>query len=109
MKARDKPAVSALRSALAAIDNAEAVRLDAAPAADTASADVAGAVAGVGSAEVPRRDLSPAEVHAVVRNAISERETAAAHYHSAGRTDAAEGLRYEVQVLSSFVDGEQAR
>src|SRR5918996_2373390 len=50
MKARDAVAVAALRSALAAIDNAEAVAAAPAPP-GAGSADVAGAAVGVRAAE----------------------------------------------------------
>ncbi|MBO0816776.1 MAG: hypothetical protein J2P30_16755, partial [Actinobacteria bacterium] len=49
--ARDLIAVSALRSALAAIDNAGAVPLSPGPAAGTSSPHVAGAAAGLGAGE----------------------------------------------------------
>jgi hypothetical protein len=58
MRERDDTATSALRSALSAIDNAEAV--DAPPQPTLASGPIAGAVVGVGAAEVPRRVVSEA-------------------------------------------------
>ena len=75
MKARDQAAVSALRSALAAIDNAEAA--DAAQASTgPGTAEFAGSVAGLGAGEVPRRVVTDADAVAIVRAEVAERLTA---------------------------------
>lgn len=58
MKARNQIAVAAIRSALSAMDNAEAVPIEH-PVAENGSADVAGS-ARAGAAEAERRDLSAA-------------------------------------------------
>jgi uncharacterized protein YqeY len=104
MKARDSVAVSALRSALAAIENAEAVdAADGAPAgAGDADGDthVAGSVVGLGAGEVSRRTLTPAEVVATVRAELDERLAAAVEYQRLGRREHAERLRGEAGVLS---------
>lgn len=167
MKARDRPAVTALRSALAAIDNAGAVDPTHAPpaaqappdqappdqglpdrgpadqdppdqgppdrgpadqdppvtfsaarpeasgsgaersdqdAAGVAQPTFAGTVAGVGAAEVERRSLSQAQMEAIVRAEIADRETAAAGYERAGQLDRAERLRAEAEVLLGHLD-----
>jgi poly-gamma-glutamate capsule biosynthesis protein CapA/YwtB (metallophosphatase superfamily) len=75
MKARDDLAVVALRSAIAAIDDAEAIDVDRTASRDANSEHIAGASAGVGSTEVPRRVLSDADEHAVVRAQAEERST----------------------------------
>ena len=160
MKARDRPAMTALRSALAAIDNAGAVdpthavptevdpqvatsaarpsELDetgpgpstsagtgpqhpsagtgprhpstgAGPghsdpgAARAAYPGFAGTVAGVGAAEVERRSLSQAQMEAIVRTEIADRETAATGYERAGQLQHAERLRAEAKVLRSHL------
>src|SRR4051812_46902607 len=79
MRSRDTIAVSALRSAIAALDNAEAVAVEtlAKTSAATPSQHVAGAAVGVGAAEVARRELSPADVVAVLEREIAERLDAA--------------------------------
>lgn len=104
MKARDSVAVSALRSALAAIENAEAVdAADGAPAgAGDANRDphVAGSVVGLGAGEVSRRTLTPAEVAATVRAELDERLAAAVEYQRLGQREHAERLRGEAGVLS---------
>lgn len=73
MKSRDREAVSVLRVTLAAIDNAEAVEVDAvAPAGALEESPRAGA------AELPRRQLTEAEVRTVVESELAERRAAAA-------------------------------
>jgi uncharacterized protein len=125
MKARDRPALAALRSALAAIDNAEAVDPAQAwpdevagdpgsagwEAADTRAAVVdashagfAGTVAGVGATEVKRRSLSGAQVEDIVRAEIEDREVAAAARERARQHEQAERLRAEARVLLSHLD-----
>ena len=118
MKACDQPAVTALRSALAAIDNAEAVDTAKAPAAEAAGAvdtipaagdpagagRIAGSAVGVGAAEVERRALTPAETEAIVRGEVAERRTAAHAYERAGLSGRAERLRAEADVLSAHLD-----
>lgn len=73
MRERDRAATAALRNAVAAIENAEAVPVVERPAVST-SADVAGAAVGVGATEAERlvlgaeaeRHLLAAEVAALV-------------------------------------------
>ena len=98
MKARDQHAVTALRSALAAIDNAEAV--DAAGQGHpTGEGRIAGAILGIGAAEVARRTLTPAETQTIVRQEVAERQTAAHAYERAGQSGPAGRLRAEAEVL----------
>jgi uncharacterized protein YqeY len=101
MRARDAVALSAVRSALAAIDNAEAVDVAtlvrAVPAVMHAS--VAGTVVGVGAAELPRRVLTTGDLDALVRREVDDRSRVAAELEAAGRPDRAERLRAEAVVL----------
>jgi uncharacterized protein YqeY len=99
LRARDTIAVSALRSALGAIGNAEAVEPGTAAPTGSGSPHVAGAVAGLGAAEAPRRRLSAAEVEQIVRVEAGERERAAHDYERAGHADRAGRLRREAQLL----------
>lgn len=101
--ARDKVATSALRSALAAIDNAGAVPQAPAPAV-ASGPHFAGAAAGAGAAEVPRRGLGPGEAERIVRAEIAEREAAAAGYERSGHDGPAVRLRREAAVLASALD-----
>lgn len=97
LRRRDKAAASALRSGLSALANAEAV--SPVPLAGTSSPHIAGAAAGLGAAEAPRRTLSPAEAEQVIAAEISERLTAADGYDQAGHAERAGQLRREADVL----------
>jgi uncharacterized protein len=99
MKARDRTAVAALRTTLAAIANAEAL-----PADDPAARLFAGEhVTGAGATEQPRRLLTDADVRAVVEREIHDRTTAAASYDELGRADLADPLRAEADVLTRYL------
>ncbi|MBM7786113.1 GatB/YqeY domain-containing protein [Tenggerimyces flavus] len=102
VKARDKPAIAALRSALAAIENAEAVPVDESSTNLTGTAQVVGATA-FGAAEAERRELTEDEVAAIVANEVSERTNAADEYVRLGRDDQAERLRAEAEVLNHYL------
>jgi uncharacterized protein len=82
IKARDRVAVAALRSALAAIANAEAVPVD-----------------GLGAVEVERRHLTEADLRSIVVAEVRDRLAAATGYEERGRADVAERLRAEAEVL----------
>ena len=98
MKARDPVARSAIRSALAAIDNAGAV--DAHPDSQGGSSEwISGGVRGLGAAEVQRRQLSEEQTADIVRSEISSRQRAAEEYEQRGRFDEAKRLRDESGVL----------
>lgn len=103
LKAGDRVAVTALRSSLAAIDNAEAVLVDRPLDGVTGNEHVAGAAAGLGAAEAERRHLTEAEVRSIVENEARERSAAAEEYERLGRTDLAERLRAEAEVLSRYL------
>jgi uncharacterized protein YqeY len=100
-KSRDTVRVSAVRSALSAIDNAETpdgVDLDA-----PSSGTIAGGVVGLGAAEVARRVLSDAEIRELVHTEIDERLTAARDFTAGGRTERAAMLRAEAAVLGGLL------
>jgi uncharacterized protein YqeY len=99
LRGREPVATAALRSALAAIGNAEAVSAGRLPAAGTSSPHFAGAAAGLGAAEVPRRALSEADVESIVRAEIAERQLAARQYAEAGHDERAAQLRAQAAVL----------
>ncbi|GAA4031786.1 hypothetical protein GCM10022247_66060 [Allokutzneria multivorans] len=102
LKARDRVAITALRSALAAIDNAEAVPAERSP--TTGSEHVAGASVGVGATEAQRRDLTEADLRSIVENEVRERTAAAADYSARGLHDTATQLRAEAEVLRHHLD-----
>jgi uncharacterized protein YqeY len=100
LKARDQAAVAALRSALAAIDNAQAVE---APPAPRSGGVVAGAVTGLAAGDVPRRRLSESDIAAIVRAEVADRRVAATDYERAGQVDAAARLTAEADVLAAYL------
>lgn len=107
MKSRDKETVSALRTAIAAIDNAEAVAVeDVSSSSSQVGEHVAGAASGVGATEVSRRELSLPDVREVLAGQIAERRTEAEGYDSLGQFDAAARLRREADVLAAYIDGQ---
>lgn len=95
-------AASALRSALGAIGNAEAVHPASEPAAGAGSEHFA-AVVGLGAGEAERRHLSGADVTRIVRAEITERLAAADEYERAGHAARADRLRREAQVLTGIL------
>ncbi|GAA4970106.1 hypothetical protein [Kineococcus glutinatus] len=104
LKARDRVAVAALRSALAALENAEAVAVDdvAVPgtvAPDAGGGPVAGSRLGAGAAETERRLLGEAEERELLRAQVTERLHAAAEYEALGQPERAGLLRAEAGVL----------
>ena len=102
MKARQPDAVAALRAAIAAIDNAEAVPAPEARQAATSS-HIAGARAGLGAAEAARRDLSDSEQRAILRDQITGYTAEADRYEALGQPDAAARLRTQARLLSAYL------
>jgi hypothetical protein len=99
---RESVAVAAIRSAMSAIDNAEAVDVSQAP--PPYAGTVGETRLGVGAGEAARRELSAQDVLEVVRAEVSDRRAAAAEYERLGRTDAASRLRAEANALVSVLD-----
>jgi uncharacterized protein YqeY len=114
MKAKDAVAVSALRSVLAAIANAEAIPL-AVPAGNpvpasravtsgdqhVAGSHVAGSIAGLGAAEARRRELTGADIAGIIGAEVTERRSAARQYDSTGNAERASRLRREAEIIES--------
>ena len=111
MKARDRLAVAALRSALVAIDNAGAVDPprpppDRGPGARRQrrqASELAGRSwcrGGRGGAARPH----PGPMEGIVRAEVADRVAAALGYERAGQLELAERLRGEANVLTSFLD-----
>jgi uncharacterized protein YqeY len=105
MRARDKAAVSALRSTLAALDNAEAVLVDATA---THGPAIEQSPTGAGATEAPRRELSEHETATLVRAEADERLEAAAQLTSPTHADRATRLRTEAGVLLRLLDEHDA-
>ena len=106
IKARDRHGLSALRCALSAIDNAEAVDVAADVTADDRAAR-AGAIeaspVGLGVTEVARRQLTEAEVSAIVRAEIETRREAAAAFEASGHGDRAAELTAGADALAGHL------
>ncbi len=103
MRARDEVARDALRTALGAIDNAEAVAVvdDGAPAVD---GPIAGAVRGVGASEVPRLEVTEAQIADLLREQVVDRRATAEVVEQGGQGEAADRLRAEAELLETFLD-----
>jgi uncharacterized protein YqeY len=101
LKAQDRTALSAIRSALAAIDNAGAVQsYSGRP--SISRGHIAKAVAGLGAADVARRELVDREILDIIRAEVSERRLAAVEYRRGGRAYEAERLEAEAATLEHF-------
>ena len=94
MKARDTLRTSALRTALAALANAEAVDVP-----DPSALPVA-----FGTSEVPRGELDEAGEQAVLEAELEEIRTAAEELRSHGRAMEAEDLDARAAVLAGYLD-----
>jgi uncharacterized protein len=97
----DTARVSALRSALSAIDNAETpdgAQLDA-----PSSGKIAGGVVGLGAAEGARRQLSDTQIRELLRVEIDERLTAAEKFNAGGHAERATMLRTEAAELTDLL------
>lgn len=99
LSSRDTIAVSALRSVMSALDNAEAVDESHAPGPSGAYVRL-----GAGAGEVARRVLSAQDVVDVVHAEVEDRAAAAAEYERLGRADEASRLRAEASALESFME-----
>ncbi|WP_157063463.1 hypothetical protein [Luteipulveratus mongoliensis] len=97
MVARDRTAATALRGAIAAIDNAEAV-----PASSAAVALEAVPVTAAGANDVPRRDLSGTEVRDILQAEIDERQAAATEYDGL-HPDRAAQIRAEAEAIEQVL------
>ncbi|WP_234834695.1 GatB/YqeY domain-containing protein [Mycolicibacterium stellerae] len=100
-KKRDSTRATALRSVLSAIDNAETPETVVPP--GRASGAIAGAVAGLGSTEVTRRELSEEQIRDLVRSEIAERRSAADQFTAGGHAERAAALRAEMAVLADLL------
>ena len=102
MKAREPEAVAVLRTAIAAIDNAEAI---AAPgtAPGATSPYIAGARAGLGAAEAARRQLTRDELQTILRDQVTEYTREADRYAGHGQDTAAQRLRNQASLLARYL------
>ena len=92
MKARQNGVVSVLRSALSAIDNAEAVELD-----DSMVAVV------VKLYEVPRKILTEAQMQAIVQTEADTLHISIKEYQGLGKAEEAEQLQIQYEALKAYL------
>ena len=107
MRDRDRVATAALRDAIAALDNAEAID----PGDDVTSAAseyVAGGVVGLGAAEAERRVLDLVSQRAILRADMDARLDAAATYEHRGHPARGAQLRVEADVLRAVLEAADA-
>lgn len=95
MQARATGEVRLLRALIAALDNAEAVPF-------AGMHDHSRAQAADGPSEVARLELDAAAVNAVLAAEVAAREAAAADFVRHGRTDEAERLRGETNLIRNY-------
>ena len=93
LKARDEMATAALRSAISAIANAEAV--------GPAPAKLR---LGPGAGDVPRRDLTEDELLAIMLAEVDERTRAAGENERLGQPEQARRLRSEADLLRALTE-----
>jgi uncharacterized protein len=99
MKAGDRPAVAALRQALAAIGNAEAPPVTPVPLLRSVPTEPE-----VGRlVEHERLALSTADVERILRAEVAERDAAATEYLRVGRPDEAASVAAEARVLRAYL------
>jgi uncharacterized protein YqeY len=103
MKAGRREDVAAIRTLIAAIDNAEAagVRPPMRPT-SSSSEDFAISTPGAGSGDAPRRELGDAELDKIFEAEIADRREHEAQYGAVGRPDAAARMRREAQLIGRY-------
>jgi uncharacterized protein YqeY len=107
MKARDPIGIAAFRTVLAALDNAEAADLSDAP--TVQHGRIAGGVAGLGTGDVPRSELTEARATEIARAHVIEWRTAAGVYERSENHDRVTRLRAEADALAAVLADETTR
>lgn len=103
LRERDRPVASALRTVLAALDNAEAVVVADDGRLQVTSEHVAGAASGLGAAEAQRRDLSDGEERALATAEVAEIRARALACEAAARHEEAVDLRRAADVVAGLL------
>lgn len=94
MKNQDRQTVAAIRAALSAIANQEAVP----------STERAGAIEQSSeSAEAPRRELTPRQIKLILLDEVEKRRNSAGYLRTAGRQEEADARDAEAAVLERFL------
>jgi uncharacterized protein YqeY len=104
LRDRDRERIRVLRTALAAIANAEAQPAGAdRPMRARPASVIAGAVEGLAATEVARRHLDADEIVAILVAERDERLATAEELDACGACDAADSLRSEAAVLEPYL------
>lgn len=101
MKAQRREEMAALRSLIAAVDNAESVEPSPQPP-RTTGAYVAGSPHGLRAADAARRSLSERDVQRIIESELWERDAQAERLELLGRTEEASRLRSEAEVILRY-------
>ena len=104
LQQRDRPVASAVRTALAALANAEAVPTAGDLDTSSGTAHVAGAAWGLASTEAQRRDLSREQQHALIADERSQLLAHAERLTRMCRLDEADGARRAAATLGDILD-----
>jgi hypothetical protein len=105
MRLRDRQTAGAMRSVLAALENAEALPVTPHETMVTTSEHVAGGAVGLGVGEVPRRLLSPLDESAVVQREIAELRSASSTLAAAGQHERAAELIQIAETVEEVLEG----
>ncbi len=103
MRARDRQTAGTIRSVLAALENAEALPVTQHGTMAATSEHIAGAAAGLGAAEAPRRTLSADDERALVEREVAELRSASATFATAGQQQRASELIQVAENLESIL------
>jgi uncharacterized protein YqeY len=107
MKARRTDEVAALRTVMAAVDNAEAIEASATADVVPSSRHIVGAVPGAGSAEATRRELSGSDVQEILNVEAAGLRAEASGHETLGRSEDACRLRAQAEVIRRYqIDAE---
>lgn len=104
LQQRDRPVASAVRTALSALANAEAVPMAGDLDTSSGSTHVAGATSGLASTEAQRRDLSHEQQRALIADERSELLAHAERLTRMCRLDEADGARRAAATLGDILD-----
>ena len=106
MQRRDRPVTAALRTTLAALANAEAVPTESPAVSTMGTPHIAGATAGLGATEAPRRDLTEDHERAIVARERAELLSHADRLTRLCRRDEADAARRAAATLSDVLGSE---
>ncbi|MDR0849240.1 MAG: hypothetical protein LBN10_09455 [Propionibacteriaceae bacterium] len=104
MRAKDTPAVLALRSALAALDNACALPLSEIQKSPVTSEYIAGTTQGLGATETQRQTLTDAEVISILESEVAAHLDEARYLAQANRARQGEAAAYQAQVIQAILE-----